>query len=160
MLNQQLQCVRHAKVFTLHISSHKTNCHGDQGSQSLPVTIATSSLVSQITETSVEVQKFNNIILSGFRNDDIGNHYRTDKFIKIFGLSSFHRVLARTEKKHSLHDKLMGDMRLLAELLLLCQKKAQFQGKTISSCDEILNISSIEIVQEALLKMTKKRTSL
>lgn len=66
--------------------------------QSLPVTIATSSLVSQITETSVEVQKFNNIILSGFRNYYIGNHYRTDKLIKIFGLSSFHRVLARTEK--------------------------------------------------------------
>jgi hypothetical protein len=66
--------------------------------QSLPVTIATSSLVSQITETSVEVQKLNNIIFSGFRNYDIGNYYRTDKLIKILGLGSFHRVLARTEK--------------------------------------------------------------
>lgn len=82
----------------MNMFSHKTHCHGVPGSQSLPVTIATSSLVSQITETSVEVQKFNNIILSGFRNYDIGNYYRTDKLIKIFGLSSLHRVLARTEK--------------------------------------------------------------
>jgi hypothetical protein len=54
--------------------------------------------VFQITETSVEVQKLNNIIFSGFRNYDIGNYYRTDKLIKILGLGSFHRVLARTEK--------------------------------------------------------------
>lgn len=139
-----------------NISSHKTNCPGDQGSQSLPMTIATSSLISHITETSVEVQKFNNIILSGFRNDHIGNHCRTDKFIKIFGLSNFHKVLARTEKKDSLREKLMGDMRRLAALLLLCKKKAKPQGKTISSCDDMLNISNIEFVQEALLEMTKK----
>lgn len=43
-------------------------------------------------------------------------------------------------------------MRLLAELPLLCQKKAQLLGKTISSYDDI---SNIEIVQEALLEMTK-----
>ena len=96
--------------------------------------------------------------MSGFRNDDIGNQYRTDKLIRNFGLSSFHKGASKNRKKekHSLREKLMGDMRLLAGLLLLCQKKAQLQGKTISSCDDMLNISNIEIVQEALLEMTKK----
>ena len=58
------------------------------------------------------------LLLSNFRNNDVGNTCRSDKYIKLFGYTLFQKEKTKVEKYDEVVKSVSNDMRLLARLLL------------------------------------------
>ena len=96
------------------------------------------------------------MILTKFRDDDVGRLCKSEHLIKIYGLRNFPKVLARKEKQKVLRETLMTDMRRLATLYLTFKEKAKSQNLEITCFDEMLQADKIKIPRDALSEMTTK----
>lgn len=139
------------------IAIHKSRCPGGMENCSIPITVLMSSISYKDESFDSEEEKlFDEMILSHFRNDEVGRICQTDNVMKIYGLSKFPRVLTRTIKQQSIREKLMGDMRRLASLFVCTKQKAFLRGVSIASCDQMLHIQHMRYIQDALIELTLK----
>ncbi|ELU07472.1 hypothetical protein CAPTEDRAFT_195572 [Capitella teleta] len=131
----------------LSFHKHRDRCMGD--SAIVPKAI-------QVEEISESNDKFREVI-TGIQNDEIGQLAKRDQIIRVIGERLFKQTTRKVDKEMMSRHSVMGNMRLLARLLLTLRDQPEMSDD--ASAEQIFSRQTFSSLETAIIGLTSNPNS-
>lgn len=131
----------------LSFHKHRDRCMGD--SAIVPKAI-------QVEEISESNDKFREVI-TGIQNDEIGQLAKRDQIIRVIGERLFKQTTRKVDKEMMSRHSVMGNMRLLARLLLTLRDQPEMSDD--ASAEQIFSRQTFSSLETAIIGLTSNSNS-